>query len=302
MKDPDNLTYLRFTDPSQRDKAVNTLEGILHGIWLDGHINHEEAKELREWCFDHERFLTKAPFDEIVPKLLKALEDGALDQEEYEDIRWVLNNSKIENEYFDAITSDIQELQGIIHGITADGRIEKSELECLHDWLLEREDLKGTYPYDEIESLIVGTLQDGVIDPTEHSALLSFFHSFTSFSLSKRLTRSLELACDNTTPTLRKSGICAIDPEIIFSGKVFVFTGISERAPRKEIAEHIAKREGSLSENLSASHYLVVGNAGNPAWAFACYGRKVEKAMQLRKEGKRIIIVNEVDFWDALGD
>ena len=48
--------------------------------------------------------------------------------------------------------------------------------------------------------------------------------------------------------------------------------------------------------------YLVVGNAGNPCWAYACYGRKIEEAMQLRKEGAKIVIVNETDFWDCVDD
>lgn len=47
--------------------------------------------------------------------------------------------------------------------------------------------------------------------------------------------------------------------------------------------------------------YLVVGNNGNPCWMFFCYGRKVERAMQLRKEGYSIMVVHENDFWDEVG-
>ena len=46
--------------------------------------------------------------------------------------------------------------------------------------------------------------------------------------------------------------------------------------------------------------YLIVGNEGNPCWAFSCYGRKVEKAVELRKKGSNIQIINEDDFWNAL--
>ena len=48
--------------------------------------------------------------------------------------------------------------------------------------------------------------------------------------------------------------------------------------------------------------YLIVGNAGNPCWAFACYGRKIEDAIRLRKDGAKVVIVNETDFWDAVED
>jgi hypothetical protein len=302
MKDPDILNYLHFTAPSQRDKAVHTLEGILKGMWIDGSFNPAEISELRDWCSDNKRLIERAPFSEIIPKLLSALEDGIIDPEEYEDIKWVVNNCKIENEYFDHITSDIQQLHGVLHGITSDGKIEKAELLGLQKWILEREHLKGLYPYDEIESLIVSVLKDEVVDQREHQALMAFFNDFISYSLSARVKKGLNIARGLEKPLLSSSGICAIDPEINFEGRVFVFTGISERAPRKVIAEHIVKREGELSENVAASHYLVVGNNGNPAWAFACYGRKVEKAMQLRKEGRKIVIVNEVDFWDAISE
>ena len=48
--------------------------------------------------------------------------------------------------------------------------------------------------------------------------------------------------------------------------------------------------------------YLVIGADGNPCWAYACYGRKVEKAVELRKQGIRILIIHENDFHDAVAD
>jgi hypothetical protein len=176
-KDPDDLSYIKFTAPSQRDKAIHTLEGILDGMWIDGSLNKAEVTELNEWCSDHSRLMRKAPFNEIIP-MVKATEDGRMEPEEFDDIKWVIGNLKNQSRFFDSITTDIQELHGVIHGITADGVIEKSELDGLYDWLLNREHLKGLYPYDEIESLIVGILKDGVISETEHSALLAFFNSF----------------------------------------------------------------------------------------------------------------------------
>lgn len=48
--------------------------------------------------------------------------------------------------------------------------------------------------------------------------------------------------------------------------------------------------------------YLIVGDNGNQAWAFACYGRKVEKALGLRKSGHKISLIHEYDFIDAIED
>lgn len=58
-----------------------------------------------------------------------------------------------------------------------------------------------------------------------------------------------------------------------------------------------------FTNNVSKStDYLVIGAEGNPCWAYACYGRKVEAAVNLRKEGYRIILVHENDFHDAVAD
>jgi hypothetical protein len=46
--------------------------------------------------------------------------------------------------------------------------------------------------------------------------------------------------------------------------------------------------------------YLTIGADGNPRWAYACYGRKVEQAIQYREEGFSILLVHEYDLWDAL--
>lgn len=35
----------------------------------------------------------------------------------------------------------------------------------------------------------------------------------------------------------------------------------------------------------------------NPCWAYACYGRKVEQAIGLRKAGSQLLLVHEADFW-----
>jgi hypothetical protein len=60
---------------------------------------------------------------------------------------------------------------------------------------------------------------------------------------------------------------------------------------------------GTVAPNLTKKvSYLVIGADGNPCWSYSCYGRKVEQAVQLRKEGSKILIVHENDFHDAVQD
>ncbi|HPN82790.1 MAG TPA: NAD-dependent DNA ligase, partial [Spirochaetota bacterium] len=61
-------------------------------------------------------------------------------------------------------------------------------------------------------------------------------------------------------------------------------------------------RRGQVQDRVTEeTDYLVVGSGGSPYWAFSCYGRKVERAMNLRRDGHPVSIVHESDFWDALG-
>ena len=60
---------------------------------------------------------------------------------------------------------------------------------------------------------------------------------------------------------------------------------------------------GKFNPNITnKTRYLVVGNDGNPCWAFSCYGRKIEDAVNRRKSGQNLSIINEVDFWDIVDD
>jgi len=75
------------------------------------------------------------------------------------------------------------------------------------------------------------------------------------------------------------------------------------KAKRAEIVEHVQKLGGTFNPNLTQkTDFLVVGSGGNPCWAFSCYGRKVEKAAESRRDGHPITIVHESDFWDAVED
>jgi NAD-dependent DNA ligase len=98
-------------------------------------------------------------------------------------------------------------------------------------------------------------------------------------------------------------GLCAVCPEISFAQSIFCFTGASSKFTRTEFTALVNRLGGEAVNGVSAKlNYLVIGADGNPCWAYACYGRKVEKAVELRKQGKRIVIVHENDFHDALAD
>lgn len=292
--------YRLFTGPAELHKAINTLRGIVAGISTDSSVQASEIAELANWCSLHEDMECMHPFSEIIPVVQKACEDGIITDEESKDILWVCSSFAASGSYYDDITSSIQFLAGMIHGMLADNELSDAEIKSLNAWIKSNEFLAGTYPFDEINSLLTSILSDHVITEDERNTLLAFLGNVVEFKDSLNLNE--KDFCD-----LREKysidGVCASCPEIHFEGKTFCFTGEFNRGKRKEIAEKV-QQLGAVSRSsvTGKTDYLVVGNAGNPCWAYACYGRKIEEAVNLRKSGGHVIIVNENDFWDAVDD
>lgn len=303
IHNPDHNAYRYFSRPQRIHKAINTLEGLVKGITIDGELNAEEVAELLNWSREYSSLLGRAPFKELQEKLDEVMEDKVIDPEEQEDLLWVCRNLSPQSDYFDAITQDIQSLHGIMHGIMADGKISVEEADGLQSWVDEHDHLKGTYPYDELDSLLTVILKDNVIDSDEEAILKEFFEDFIEYSFAKKVHKESQRVKDGLPKTFTLPGICSMCPEINFNGKVFTFTGTSVKGPRKKIVDKVKELGSKFSPNVTnKTEYLVVGAGGNPCWAFSCYGRKVEKAVEMRKAGGSIIIVHESDFWDAVAD
>ncbi len=300
---PDHAPYKRFTERQRIDKAVHTLTGLLRGISIDDDLNASEIAEVLNWCNEYRQLVNRAPFNELIPKLDEVMADGVIDPEELEDLLWVCKNLSPESEFYDDITHEVQILQGMLHGILADDQVLTKEATELLKWIDDHGHLKGTYPYDELESILMTVLADGVIDDQEKADLKQFFEDFIQYSFAKRTRDEVKRVKAGLTTQRTLPSICATCPEINFSFRAFAVTGTSMKAKRKDIAGHVTRLGGTFSANLTQkTDFLVVGAGGNPCWAFSCYGRKVEKAAEYRKDGHPIIIVHESDFWDALED
>ena len=292
--------YRQFTKPAELHKAINTLRGLVAGINSDMAVETAEVTELVHWCQVHGWLRDRHPFSEILPVVEQACEDGVVTEDEAKDILWLCNNFVDNSSYYDMVTSSVQFLSGMLHGLLADGELSEKEIQTLKAWMDVNDFLAGTYPFDEINSLLYVVLEDKKITTEEKEQLMAFFGNIIDFTSSYNLS-------EKDFSALREKysigGICAICPEITFQGKVFCFTGESYRAKRAEIADVIVQLGGTVRSAVSKkTDYLIVGNAGNPCWAYACYGRKIEEAVSLRKEGASIVIVNETDFWDAVDD
>lgn len=296
MQHQDHEPYLKFTGRARLEKSINSLLGIIEGIAIDHEINSQELDYLNIWLEDHRSMRDRHPFNEIIPAIEQSLADRVLSEEEHQDLLWLCRRLTSDG-FFDNVTADLQRLHAVVGGVVADTHISVEELKGLGDWIDEHEHLRGCWPYDEIGSLVTTVLADKKIDAQEHEILFRYFSEFVAL-LDDRSIKSPPVEIAGVVV-----GLCAVCPEISFQDATFCFTGASARYPRNKLKETVESLGGNVAPAPSKKvNYLVIGADGNPCWAYACYGRKVEKAVELRKAGVKIMIIHENDFHDAVLD
>jgi hypothetical protein len=270
-------------------RLCNELEGLLQGVASDGLIKTDEAARIAAWLQKNEQFADVYPFVELATKLRRVLSDGLLTIDESEDLLFVISKYTTVNPYFDQIRAGLQVLMGLLAGYAADARINEAEIRHLQQWVEDWKHLRSLWPYDECETIVTWMIANGRI--AEDAGLL--------LELSKCVP--VDGGPITEPPALTLAGICSTDPEITFSDRQFVFTGESQKCERSDMEARVYERMGHAHPRVTLkTNYLVVCDEGNPHWAFSCYGRKVEKAFELRREGHHVVIVHESDFWDAL--
>ena len=286
------------TSKARADKAISSLKGILLGINLDEEVNDKEVTELKKWSENHRSLINRNPFKEFMTLIEEALLNNIPVKETIEDLFWLCQKYESDSYYYNTVTSDLQILQGICHGILSDGEINEKEVFDLENWLKKNSHLGTYYPYDEVRSLILSIVTDGKIDEEEKLILKAYLNQFVNLE-SKEISDQIK----RETSDINISGHCTSDPDIYIDGKTFCLTGVLKSGKRKDI-QNLISDLGGIPINIvtKQTDYLIVGDNGNPAWAFACYGRKVEKALSLRKEGHTICLVHEFDFMDAIED
>lgn len=294
----DSLEFREFTAKAEMDKAIHTLKGILQGIKLDGSIDKDELKELKTWCNNYAHFINRNPLRDFLLSIRYKIERNEFDLDAAEDLYWLCQKFENDNIYYNALTSGIQELHGICHGILANGVVHDEEVHGLKKWIDDNDYLSSYYPYDELNSLITMILKDGIVDERERAMLKAYFYEFADLSREKT---AIQIERDIEGITI--DGLCTLDPNVEFKDRTFCFTGVSKIAPRIELIERVTVLGGLYAKQLTKkTNYLIVGDNGNKCWAFASYGRKVEQALSLRKQGADISIVHEFDFWDFVED
>ena len=180
----------------------------------------------------------------------------------------------------------IDQLSGICAGILADGKVDVKEAEFFAEWVRKFAPLEPTWPFTDILRRVERIFADGQCDEAEREELKSVMEALCGYTTTSNPaeTYATSLPLDSPMP----------DP-VIIKGRVLNITGRFAFGTRRKVMEAIEQKGGSPSDSSPTreSHYLVIGLFASRDWAHTNYGRKIERAVELRGSGSGLAIISE---------
>lgn len=189
------------------------------------------------------------------------------------------------------------ELLGLVEGILADGAIVEAEASFLRRWITENEAIRSTWPANVLFTRIAEMLADGALDAGEQRELFETMQQFVQCrELAKMHRAPVEALATKSTATV-STPFDDPEPEIVHAGRAFVVTGDFACAPRKQVEQRITQLGGSVVGTVSKKvHFLIVGSLGSELYKGGSWGTKIERAVELRREGVGLRVVRE-EHW-----
>jgi len=187
------------------------------------------------------------------------------------------------------VSKAIDQLSGICAGILADGVVNEQEAEFFAKWVRKFAPFEPVWPFTDILSRVERIFADGRCNDEEREELKGVMEALCGYATQSNPeeTYSTELPLDSPLP----------DP-ILFQGRVLTITGRFAFGTRKKVMEAVEARGGIPSDSAPTreSSYLVIGIFASRDWAMTNYGRKIERAVELRDSGSGIAIISE-EHW-----
>lgn len=183
----------------------------------------------------------------------------------------------------------INELIGLAHGIIADGVVNQKEVQYLQKWLVANRDVRENPVITNLLARVDEILRDKKLSKDEAEDLFNTLRNFSGgdFELGEVL-KSTSLPLD------------VPPPQVFCAGKKFCFTGTFAFGTRSVCEQAVVCRGAEAGTLTMSTNYLVVGIYATGSWAQSSWGRKIEKAMEMKGDGVPIAIIGEAHWKGAL--
>lgn len=275
-----------------REKAVCSLKGLLQGIVADNRLDDLELVFLDAWL-KHTEPLIEDPTTQLIAGYVKAALASPNDPMILSRLRHAMDQA-IEDLAigYSGREARTTELLGLLDGVTADTRLVEQEIYAIRKWLDDHPDQLDFYPGSAMATRLRYILADGVVtseELAEFKDLIKKISGNQREEIGQLMGGYADFLCDR------------ID-ELIFPGRCYAFTGKFLSGTRSQMEGLALRRGASIASDITANvDYLVVGMEESRDWRFTSYGRDIEKAMQLKRAGHRILILTE-ELWTRLSE
>lgn len=182
----------------------------------------------------------------------------------------------------------VHELLGLIRGVLLDGIVTPAEVEALDRFIDMNGEILDAFPANVLYARIHPMVRTGHFDEHELSDLRGLLQDTIGehagvhdFGAQASTTLPLDV------PPRR----------ILFEGGRFVVTGRFMFGARPRVTEEICRRGGVCDHDVThETNVLLIGTLASRDWKNSSFGRKIEKAVEYRRQGYGVQIVAE-DHW-----
>lgn len=269
-----------FNQQRNINKAVSALRGILEGIVSDGKLNDTEILFLRLWL--NEQSGHSGDILDLYEAVEDILEDGIVTKEEHKDLKQLIEDCIKYGPKFTEESERINEFIGFISGISVDDEVNIKEFNKLIDLMNKMDDISDKFPLNVVKRNVETIVEDGIVEPEELAQLCDLLKSISG--------------TDFTNDGVAVGGSTSLfDDEIdAIENKKICLTGKFLTGTRKKVIEELVKLGASVSANVTKdTDILLIGIFSSRDWIHTSAGRKIEKAVKLRENGKNIYISSE---------
>lgn len=177
----------------------------------------------------------------------------------------------------------IQELQGIAFAIEYDKKLSNDEIKMLLEWMMRNVHFSDEWPISRV---------------SEHFMELSEKREVTEEWRAKMLEILSDIKCGRNVLGFE---LDELKSSADLAGKICCVTGTFQDRKREEVHELLAEYGAIIGKTACMkTDYLFVGSKGAIAWRFSGFGRKIETALELRKQYGRLKICMEENLLDVL--
>lgn len=182
---------------------------------------------------------------------------------------------------------EMDELVGLARGLTADGILNQTEVEFLRTWLVAHREVHQSPMAANLLLRVNAMLADNVIDSEEARELFETLQELSGDDIVLGETlKSTSLPLDEPLPS------------VLFDSRNYCFTGTFAFGPRNQCEAAVHELGGICGSLTKKTNYLVIGIYATDSWAHSSYGRKIERALEMKSDGVPIHIIGE-QHWRA---